>query len=100
MRLFFLLIAFGAAIWAIGDGWAALREAWRAPTTAGVASVLAYLVVFTAAFLYIGFAIYAADRAAGRVRRPMKLYERILVKRGREGGERNKGRTVTVNRDG
>ena len=82
MRPFLFLIAFGAAIWALGDGWAALRQAWAAPTAAGAASVLAYLAVFALAFLYIGFTIYAADRISGRVRRPIRLYERILARRG------------------
>jgi hypothetical protein len=100
MRPFFFLIAFGAAIWAIGDGWAALRETWTAPTWTGVASVLAYLAVFVAAFLYVGFTVYAADRAAGRVRRPIRLYEGILAKRARERGVGTRERTVTVNRDG
>jgi hypothetical protein len=100
MRPFFYLIAFGAAIWAIGDGWPALQETWAAPTPAGAASVLAYLAVFVLAFLYIGFTIYAADRAAGRVRRPIALYERVLAKRARKRGEGDRERPMMVDRDG
>lgn len=91
MRPFLFLIAFGAAIWALGDGWEALRETWAAPTAAGAASVLAYLAVFALAFLYIGFTIYTADRMAGRVRRPIRLYERILSRR---AGGRGDGKAL------
>jgi len=88
VRPFFYLIVFAAAIWAIGDGWAALREAWAAPTGRHVAAVLGYLAVFVAAFIYLGFGVYAADRAAGKVRRRIGLYERLLATRaGRSAGQ-------------
>jgi hypothetical protein len=88
VRPFVFLIAFAAAIWAIGEGWAALREAWDAPTGSHVAAVLGYLAVFIAAFVYLGFGVYAADRAAGKVRRPIGLYERLLARRpGRGPGQ-------------
>jgi hypothetical protein len=80
VRPFSFLIAFGAATWAIGRGWAALVAVWTAPTGSGLAVVLAYLAVFLAAFLYLGFGIYAAERAAGKVRTRIGIYERILVK--------------------
>jgi hypothetical protein len=88
VRPFVFLIAFAAAIWAIGNGWTALREAWGAPTGSHVAAVLGYLAVFLAAFAYLGFGVYAADRAAGKIRRPIGLYERLLARRpGRTPGE-------------
>jgi len=89
VRPFLFLIAFGAAIWAIGEGWTALVETWARPTGIGIAAVLGYLVVFLIAFLYIGFGIYATDRVAGKVRRRIGLYERILTKRAREQGTGN-----------
>ena len=88
MRPFVFLIAFAAAIWAIGGGWTALRETWSAPTGPHLAALLGYLAVFVAAFVYLGFGVYAADRAAGKVRRPIGLYERLLARRpGRTPGE-------------
>lgn len=95
MRPFLFLIAFGAAIWAIGEGWAALLAAWPAPTWPGVAAVLGYLVVFLIAFLYLGFGVYAADRAAGKVRTRIGVYERILAKRAGEPGTGSRERTAT-----
>ena len=100
MRPFLFLIAFGAAVWAIGEGWAALRQTWAAPTWVGLAAVAWYLTVFFAAFLYLGFGIYAAERAAGKVRRRIRLYERILARRGREQGRANGGRDAMMPGDG
>jgi hypothetical protein len=80
MRPFVFLIAFAAAMWAVGDGWAALRAAWAAPSGPHLAAVVGYLAVFAAAFIYLGFGVYAADRAAGKVRRPIGLYERLLAR--------------------
>lgn len=96
MRPFVFLIAFGAAIWAISEGWGALRETWAAPTWMGVAAVLGYLAVFLVAFLYLGFGVYAADRATGRVRRRIGVYERILERRTRHHGSRNGERTAAI----
>lgn len=74
--------AFIVAMWAVGGGWAALRGVWSSPTAAGGAAVAAYTAAFLAAFIYLAFWVYAADRAAGKVRRPIGLYERILNRRG------------------
>lgn len=82
MRLLSMVGAFALAMWAIGDGWAALRAAWVAPSAAAAAAVAGYAAVLLAALTYLGFWVYAADRAAGRVRRPIGLYERILTRRG------------------
>lgn len=70
--------AFGAAIWALQAGWTQFRSVWEAPSAAGWAATVGYLAVFLAAFLYLGFWQYAADRSAGRVRRRIGLYERLL----------------------
>lgn len=78
MKTVGFFLVFAVAIWAISAGWAALRSTWAAPSTAGLAATLGYVAVFAAAFLYLGFWLYAADRAAGRVRRQIGLYERFL----------------------
>jgi len=100
VRPFLFLIAFGAAIWAIGEGWAALVGTWARPSWIGIAAVLGYLLVFLVAFLYIGFGIYVADRAAGKVRRRIGLYERILAKRAREQGTGNGERELRMPSNG
>ncbi len=72
------VVVFLVAMWALAAGWAALRQTWQAPTPAGLGQALLYAAVFAASFLYLGFWVYAWDRAAGRVRRRIGLYERFL----------------------
>lgn len=81
MRTLSIVGSFVVAMWAIGRGWAALRAAWAAPTPGGVAATVLYAAVLAGAFLYLGFWVYAADRAAGKVRRRIALYERLLSRR-------------------
>ncbi len=81
MRLLTIAAAFVAALVSLQAGWAALRAAWAVPTAGALGRVLVYAAVFAAAFLYLGFWVYAADRAAGRVRRRIGLYERFLAGR-------------------
>ena len=102
MRPFLFLIAFGAAIWAIEDGWAALLGTWARPTWGGAVSVLSYLAVFLAAFLYLGFGVYAAERAAGKVRTRIGLYERLLARRAGtgNGAQGTRNRELTRPRSG
>lgn len=76
-RLAGYVVAFAAAVWALHAGWTHLRALWDNPTPAAWAATVGYLSVFCAAFLYLGFWQYAADRAAGRVRRPFAIYERF-----------------------
>lgn len=78
MKILGYLGAFAVGIWAMSDGWASLRATWQSPDVSGALATLGYLGVFVAAFLYLGYWIYAADRAAGRIQRPIKLYERFF----------------------
>lgn len=68
-------------MWAINGGWVALRALWAHPSTAGLAMTAGYAIVFGGAFFILGFWIYRADRAAGKVRHPIGLYERFMLKR-------------------
>lgn len=81
MKLLSIAAAFILAMWAIGAGWASLRAVWDAPSAAGAGDTALYAAVFLAAFVYLGFWVYAADRAAGKVQRTIGLYERILRRR-------------------
>lgn len=78
MRAFGYLVAFAVAIWSLSAGYASLRETWQAPQPAGIITTLLYASLFVAAFLYLGYWSYAAERAAGRVRRRIGLYEWFL----------------------
>jgi hypothetical protein len=72
------LTSFGVAMLSLAAGWGALEVAWQTPTLAACLSTLGFTVVFVASFLYLGFWVYAWDRAAGRVKREIAFYERFL----------------------
>lgn len=76
-----MLAAFIVAMWAVGTGWRVLRLTWEQPTAAGVLWTAIYAAILVAAVLYLGFWVYAADRAAGKVQRRIALYERFLRRR-------------------
>ncbi len=76
-RIIFLGV-FVVAMWSLSAGWAVLRAAWQTPTPSGLMQTLGYAAVFAASFLYLGFSVYAWDRAAGHVRRRIALYEWFL----------------------
>ncbi|MGH2399161.1 MAG: hypothetical protein ACRDF6_04895 [bacterium] len=81
MRVLSIVAAFVVAMWAVGAGWASVRAVWAEPSTDSVLRTAFYVVVFLAAFLYLGFWVYAADRMSGKVHRRIALYERILNRR-------------------
>ncbi len=78
VRALTFFAAFILAIWALGAGWGRFLRAWETPTAAAWLGTAGYAVVFVAALLYLGFWLYAQDRAAGRVRRRIGLYEKVL----------------------
>ncbi len=51
------------------------------PTLAACLYTLGFTVVFVVSFLYLGFWVYAWDRAAGRVKREIAFYERFLQRK-------------------
>jgi len=81
MRLLSIVGVFVAALWSLSRGWGALRAALIAPAPEAVAWTALYAAVFTLAFIYLGFWVYAADRAAGKVVRTIGIYERVLRRR-------------------
>ena len=78
MKALAFVAVFLVAMWALAAGWAALRQTWQMPTPAGLGNTLLYGAIFAGSFLYLGFWVYAWDRAAGRVRRRIALYEWFL----------------------
>ena len=79
--LFYALL--GAATLGLSEFLAAWR-AWRAAGGPGhVAQVVLLGLGLLGAGLWLGFLLYEVDRAAGRVRRPIGLYEWIIGRRGR-----------------
>ena len=78
MKALAFVAVFLVAMWALAAGWAALRQTWQMPTPAGLGHTVLYVAIFAGSFLYLGFWVYAWDRAAGRVRRRIVLYEWFL----------------------
>jgi hypothetical protein len=77
--LFYVLLA--AATVGLSEFLAAWR-AWRAaPGMAHAAQVAVLGVGLVGVGLWLGFLLYEVDRAAGRVRRPIRLYEWVLARR-------------------
>ena len=79
--LFYALL--GEATLGLSEFLAAWR-AWRAVGGLGhVAQVALLGFGLLGVGLWLGFLLYEVDRAAGRVRRPIGLYEWIIARRGR-----------------
>ena len=75
------LASFGVAMVSLAAGWGALQVAWQTPTLAAFLYTMGFTVVFVVSFLYLGFWVYAWDRAAGRVKREIAFYERFLQRK-------------------
>ena len=75
--LFYALL--GLATFGLSEFLGAWR-AWRAmPTLGGGGTVAVLGLVVFGAMLALGFILYEVDRAAGRVRHRIWLYERVLA---------------------
>jgi len=83
MRALVSTMAFAAAVYAFARLWEAFRGAWEGRPTAPPVAFLGLLLLFLGSLGYLGFVIYAGDRAAGRVRRRIALFDRILDLRSR-----------------
>ncbi|MDR7569768.1 MAG: hypothetical protein QN193_04110, partial [Armatimonadota bacterium] len=82
-RLAFFL-AFAAAVLALPEAWSAWRAAVQTGNPGTWARAVGWSALLVAAFLGAGLVMYAADRRAGRIRRRIGVYERILA-RGERG---------------
>ncbi|HLJ62345.1 MAG TPA: hypothetical protein VKZ50_21705 [bacterium] len=81
--LFYALLA--AATLGLSEFLSAWR-AWRAaPTIDAAAAVVALAAGLVVVMLWLGFVLYEVDRAAGRVRRRVGLYEWVLARRDAAG---------------
>lgn len=81
--LFYVLL--GAATLGLSEFLAAWRT-WRAAPGMGHAAQVAILGCGLLAIgLWLGFILYEVDRAAGRVRRPIGIYEWIIARRAAAG---------------
>lgn len=80
--LFYVLLALATV--GLSHFLQAWRRWWAAPTAAGGAQVALLGLGVLAAVLWLGFLLYEVDRAAGRVRHRVGLYEWVLARRPRD----------------
>jgi hypothetical protein len=71
-------ITFFAAISVFSRGYAALMEFFKLPTSAGLFSVMFYLVILLFLLSVLGFIMYATERKNGNVKVKNHLFERLL----------------------
>ncbi|MDR5708341.1 MAG: hypothetical protein QN172_00180 [Armatimonadota bacterium] len=91
-RLVFLL-AFAAAVLALPEAWSGWRMAIHQADPGAWARAVGWSALVVGALLGAGLVMYAADRRAGRVRRRIGLYERILS---RVVGERGSAHAIIL----
>jgi hypothetical protein len=84
MRTLLSWAAFAAAVYAFSGLWAAFRSAFQGRPATPPGAFLGLVVLFVLSLGYLAFVIYAADRGAGRVRRRIAFFDRILD-RGQHG---------------
>lgn len=84
MRTLLSWVAFVVAIYTFSGLWGAVRGAWEGRPAVPPSAFLGLVATFLLSLGYVAFVVYAADRAAGKVRRPIGFFDRILD-RGRHG---------------
>jgi hypothetical protein len=88
MRTVLSWTAFAAAIVSFSRLWQGVRAALDGARLYGSLEALGWMTLFLGSMTTLALLIYAADRAAGRVRRPVALFDRILDRRRSEGSRR------------
>ncbi|MBI4280156.1 MAG: hypothetical protein HY660_17020 [Armatimonadetes bacterium] len=79
MRRIVFFGMFAVAIWALAELWALAGPVWEQRSGGPWPAALGYAALLVGSFLYLGFLLYEADRAAGRVKRPIALYDRWIA---------------------
>ncbi len=70
--------AFAIAIVSFSRLWQGVRGALDGQRLYGAAEALVWMAVFLGSMGYLAFVIYATDRAAGRARRSIVVFDRVL----------------------
>jgi hypothetical protein len=87
MRTIASWVAFGAAVASFSKLWVGVRAALEGQRLYGALEALLWMVLFLSSMTYLAFVIYAADRAAGRAKRSMPVFDRILDRARRRVGQ-------------
>jgi hypothetical protein len=94
--LFYVLL--GCATFGLSRVLQAWRQWRQVPSVEGGAQVALFALAVLGAMLWLGFLLYEVDRAAGRVRHRVGLYEWVLDRR-TEGRRRDPFRLSTGRAD-
>jgi hypothetical protein len=81
MRMLLSWLVFGAAIASFSRLWVGVRSALEGDRLYGPLAALGWMALFLGSMGYLAFMIYAADRAAGRTKRAMPLFDRLIDRR-------------------
>jgi hypothetical protein len=84
MRTISSLGAFAVAVLSFSRLWQGVRGALEGQRLYGPWEALGWMALFLVTMAYLAFVIYAADRASGRAKRRIALFDR-LVERGASG---------------
>jgi hypothetical protein len=69
---------FAAAVVSFSRLWQGVRSALDGQRLYGSAEALVWMGLFVGSMGYVALVIYAADRAAGRTRRRIAIFDRVL----------------------
>ncbi len=72
---------FAAAVVSFSHLWQGVRGALEGQRLYGPLEALLWMGLFLWSLGYLAFVIYAADRAAGRARRSIRVFDRLLDRR-------------------
>lgn len=78
MRTLASWAAFVVAVASFSRLWQGVRAALDGDRLYGPLEGLGWMVVFLGAMAYLAFVIYAADRASGRAKRRIPVFDRLL----------------------
>jgi len=78
MRTVASLGAFVGAVAAFSRLWQGVRAALDGYHMYGPLEAVGWMVLFLSAMAYLAFVIYAADRASGRAKRSIRIFDRVL----------------------
>jgi len=70
--------AFALAIGSFSQIWQGVRAALEGQRLYGPLAGALWMALFLGSMAYLAFVIYAADRAAGRAKRGIRVFDRIL----------------------
>lgn len=85
MRTLLSWALFGAAVVSFSHLWQGVRGVLEGQRLYGPLEALAWMGLFLSSLGYLVFLIYAADRASGRARRRIAIFDRLIDRRPSRG---------------